>query len=99
MGIKLVVFAVAAMTTSLAQAGSQSSNTSSNSSSNNGIVRQRFVDTYCQDDYCDRFVQRRYFAMSGAVTNANNAAIETATSMTMADISGMLGAPRERRRR
>jgi hypothetical protein len=45
----------------VAQAGSQSSNTSSNSSSNNGMVRERVVDTYCEDGYCERHVQRRVY--------------------------------------
>lgn len=44
-----------------AQAGSQSSNTSSNSSSNNGVVRERVVDTYCENGYCQRFVSRRVY--------------------------------------
>jgi hypothetical protein len=61
MRIGFVLFAIAAMTTSLAQAGSQSSNTSSNSSSNNGVVRERIVDTYCEDGYCERYVKRRVF--------------------------------------
>lgn len=42
-------------------AGSQSSNTSSNSSSNNGVVRDRVVDTYCEDGFCDRYVERRVY--------------------------------------
>ncbi len=49
------------MTTSVAQAGSQSSNTSSKSSSNNGVVRERIVDTYCEDGYCESYVKRRVF--------------------------------------
>ena len=44
-----------------AQAGSQSSNTSSNSSSNNGVVRERVVDTYCENGYCERYVLRRVY--------------------------------------
>ncbi|WEX76140.1 hypothetical protein PYH37_004414 [Sinorhizobium numidicum] len=61
MRILLVLFAALAMTTSMAEAGSQSSNTSSNSSSNNGVVRERIVDTYCEDGYCERHVLRRVF--------------------------------------
>jgi hypothetical protein len=59
MRMTLVLFAVAAMTTGTAQAGSQSSNTSSDSSSNNGAVHERIVNTYCEDGYCERYVQRR----------------------------------------
>jgi hypothetical protein len=59
MRVSLVVAGVAAMTASAAQAGSQSSNTSSNSSSNNGVVRERVVDTYCEDGYCERYIERR----------------------------------------
>jgi hypothetical protein len=54
-------FAAAAMAAGAAQAGSQSSNTSSNSSSNNGVVRERVVDTYCEDGYCERYVVRRVY--------------------------------------
>jgi hypothetical protein len=61
MRIAIVLFASAAMTASMAQAGSQSSNTSSNSSSNNGVVRERIVETYCEDGYCERSVKRRVF--------------------------------------
>ncbi|WP_245319208.1 hypothetical protein [Mesorhizobium temperatum] len=61
MRIEFVLFAVAALATSSAQAGSQSSNTSSNSSSNNGVVRERIVETYCEDGYCERYVKRRVF--------------------------------------
>ncbi|WP_244564423.1 hypothetical protein [Rhizobium sullae] len=71
MRTQLVLFAAMAMTTSLAEAGSQSSNTSSNSSSNNGVVRERVVDTYCEDgrrrlktaedSYCERYVLRRVY--------------------------------------
>ena len=46
MRIEFVLFAIATTTTSVALAGSQSSNTSSNSSSNNGVIRERFVDTF-----------------------------------------------------
>jgi hypothetical protein len=59
MRMPLVLFAVAAMITGTAQAGSQSSNTSSDSSSNNGVIRERIVGTYCEDGYCERYVQRR----------------------------------------
>ncbi|OCP01717.1 MULTISPECIES: hypothetical protein [unclassified Ensifer] len=61
MRMKLVLFAVAAMTAGVAHAGSQSSNTSSNSSSNNGVVRERIVETYCEDGYCERYVRRRVY--------------------------------------
>ena len=62
MRIKTIMFAAAtALAASSAQADSQSSNTSSNSSSNNGVVRERVVDTYCEDGYCDRVVQRRTY--------------------------------------
>jgi len=44
-----------------AHAGSQSSNTSSNSSSNNGVVRERIVDTYCENGYCERRIDQRLF--------------------------------------
>ena len=53
--------AVLTATATAAQAGSQSSNTSSNSSSNNGLVRERVVDTYCANGYCQRYVQRRVY--------------------------------------
>ncbi|MGX5732694.1 hypothetical protein [Bosea thiooxidans] len=56
----LVAVSVMALTTS-PQAGSQSSNTSSNSSSNNGVVRERIVDRYCEDGYCERRIQRRVY--------------------------------------
>jgi hypothetical protein len=65
MRIELVLFAAAAMTASAAEAGSQSSNTSSNSSSNNGVVVEQFVDTYCEDGYCERHVLRRIFRDDG----------------------------------
>lgn len=65
MRITLVLLAVVAMTTSTAQAGSQSSNTSSDSSSSNGVVRERIVDAYCEDGYCERYVQRRVFCDDG----------------------------------
>ena len=61
MRIEFVLFAIAALATSSAQAGSQSSNTSSNSSSNNGVVRERIVETYCEDGYCERKVKRRVY--------------------------------------
>lgn len=44
-----------------AYAGNQSSNTSSNSSSNNGVVRERVIDRYCEDGYCERRIQRRIY--------------------------------------
>ena len=58
---KLVLFAAAMAASGVAQAESQSSNTSSNSSSNNGVVRERIVDTYCEDGYCERYIQRRVY--------------------------------------
>ena len=61
MHMKLVLFATAAAMAGAAQAESQSSNTSSNSSSNNGVVRERIVDTYCEDGWCERTVQRRVY--------------------------------------
>lgn len=45
----------------LAWLGNTSSNSSSNSSSNNGRVRQRIVETYCDDYGCDRYVERRRY--------------------------------------
>ena len=45
----------------IAHAGSQSSNTNSNSSSNNGVVRERVVDSYCANGYCQRYVARRVY--------------------------------------
>ena len=61
MRIQLALFAAAAMTASAAQADSQSSNTSSNSSSNNGVVRERIIDSYCDNEYCRRSVERRVY--------------------------------------
>ena len=62
MQMKIFLFAAAsAFAASAAQAGSQSSNTSSNSSSNNGVVRERVIDTYCEDGYCERTVERRVY--------------------------------------
>lgn len=55
----LVLLAAAAMTASPALAGSQSSNSSSNSSSDNGVVRERLVETHCEDGYCERYVRKR----------------------------------------
>lgn len=52
-----VIFAAAGA----APAVAQSSNTSSNSSSNNGVVRERIVDSYCDDGYCERRVVRRTY--------------------------------------
>jgi hypothetical protein len=62
MRMKFLLLASATMmASSLAYADSQSSNTSSNRSSNNGIVRERIVDTYCEDGYCERYVLRRTY--------------------------------------
>ena len=62
MRIRIAIFAAAtALAASAAQADSQSSNTSSNSSSNNGVVRQSVVDTYCENGWCERSVQRRTY--------------------------------------
>ncbi len=56
-------FAAAAMVAAFVAvpAASQSSNTSSNSSSNNGVVRERIVDSYCDNGYCERTVRRRVY--------------------------------------
>jgi hypothetical protein len=51
----------AMMTASAAKAGSQSSNTSSNSSSNNGVVRERVDSSYCENGYCQRYIDRRIY--------------------------------------
>lgn len=51
----------AVMGASVAQAGSQSSNTSSNSSSNNGVVRERIDSSYCENGYCERYIDRRIY--------------------------------------
>lgn len=62
MRTKIFSFATATVfAAGAAQADSQSSNTSSNSSSNNGVVRERVVDTYCEDGYCDRVIVRRTY--------------------------------------
>ncbi len=61
MRIQFVLFTVAALVASSAQAENQSSNTSSNSSSNNGVVRERIVETYCEDGHCERYVKRRVY--------------------------------------
>jgi hypothetical protein len=62
MNFKIILFAATAcFAATAAQADSQSSNTSSNSSSNNGVVRERVVDTYCEDGYCERSVERRVY--------------------------------------
>jgi hypothetical protein len=62
MRTKIFLFAAAtAFAAGAGQADSQSSNTSSNSSSNNGVVRERVADTYCEDGYCERSVQRRVY--------------------------------------
>lgn len=58
----IFLFAAAtAFAAGAAQADSQSSNTSSNSSSNNGVVRQSVVDSYCENGWCERTVQRRTY--------------------------------------
>ena len=51
----------AVMAASAAKAGSQSSNTSSNSSSNNGVVRERIDSSYCQNGWCERYIDRRIY--------------------------------------
>ncbi len=61
MRLKLVLLTTIAVTASAAHAGSQSSNTSSNSSSNNGVVRERIVDSYCEDGRCERTVTRSVY--------------------------------------
>lgn len=63
MRLRYVMLAVAGtgLAASAAQADSQSSNTSSNSSSNNGVVRERVIDTYCENGYCQRYVLRRVY--------------------------------------
>jgi hypothetical protein len=61
MRLPIVAMAFATMTATAAHADSQSSNTSSNSSSNNGVVRERVVDTYCENGYCERYVDRRVY--------------------------------------
>jgi len=62
MRTKIFLFAaVSACAAGAAQADSQSSNTSSNSSSNNGLVRERVIDTYCDNGWCERAVQRRTY--------------------------------------
>lgn len=61
MRIALAAFGVLVMAASAAQADSQSSNSSSNTSSNNGVVRDRMVETYCENGYCQRFVSRRTY--------------------------------------
>ena len=59
MSIRSIFLAAGLVTAGAAQAESQSSNTSSNSSSNNGVDRERIVDSYCADGYCERYVERR----------------------------------------
>jgi hypothetical protein len=51
----------AVMAAGAANAGSQSSNSSSNSSSNNGVVRERVDSSYCQNGYCERYIDRRIY--------------------------------------
>ena len=58
---KLILLGAALGASSAALAGSQSSNTSSNSSSNNGVVRERVADTYCENGWCERVVERRVY--------------------------------------
>ena len=57
----LLVAAATVLATGLAQAGSQSSSTHSSRSSNNGVVRERTVETYCQDTSCETRVERRTY--------------------------------------
>lgn len=59
MKFRTILIAIAIAVPSIASA--QSSNTSSNSSSNNGVVRERTVDTYCDDGYCTRLVERNVY--------------------------------------
>jgi hypothetical protein len=59
MRITFALTGAVALAAGAAEAGAQSSNTSSNSSSNNGVVRERIVDTYCDDGWCERTVERR----------------------------------------
>jgi hypothetical protein len=56
-----MLLAGGAMMAASAQAGSQSSNTSSNSSSNNGVVRERVDSSYCENGYCERYIDRRIY--------------------------------------
>ena len=59
--LKLLLLGAGLAAVSPALAGSQSSNTSSNSSSNNGVVRERVVDTHCEDGWCERVTERRVY--------------------------------------
>ena len=61
MRLAFILMTATLMTTSGAYAGSQSSNSSSNSSSNNGVVRERVVESYCEDGNCERTVSRRVY--------------------------------------
>lgn len=61
MRFKIFLLATIAATASAAHADSQSSNTSSNSSSNNGVVRERVVDSYCENGRCERTVTRSVY--------------------------------------
>jgi hypothetical protein len=67
MRLKLALFGAALLAAAPASAlfDSQSSNSSSNSSSNNGRVRERIVETYCEDGYCERTVSRRHYRDDG----------------------------------
>ncbi|HZB56120.1 MAG TPA: hypothetical protein VE527_20985 [Reyranella sp.] len=56
-----MLLAGGAMMAASAKAGSQSSNTSSNSSSNNGVVRERVDSSYCENGYCERYIDRRIY--------------------------------------
>ena len=81
MRIKLALFAAAAMTAEPGPAGSQSSNTSLNSSSNNGVVRERTVDTYCDNDYCRRWIERVVYRDDQCATAGPASAITAATAI------------------
>lgn len=65
MHIRILLLAMVATGATPALAGSQSSNTSSNSSSNNGVVRERIVDSYCEDGDCVRTIERRVYRDDG----------------------------------
>lgn len=59
MSLRLAILGLVASVSTTA--GAQSSNTSSNSSSNNGVVRERVVDTYCDNGFCSRSVERNVY--------------------------------------
>ncbi len=63
--LALLLVPALALVSAPALADSQSSNTSSNSSSNNGTVRERVVDSYCANDYCERYEVRRTYRDHG----------------------------------